>query len=550
MTSPGASYLDFFTLEAGEYVEQLDGVLLRAGAAPLEADTLQRAARALRGSAQMAKIGMLVELASTVEALGRSLKAGTLTFDAALKGALTAAVDDLKILVRSARAWSTNEDQLAMKRIGELSQYVGTPAAGAATPASSAAASYFGAEATHLAGSLELLAARSSDRDTAATALQRVRALRGVAGVREIPALSEASEAAETAMRPLELGEAQLPADNVVVLRSAADLLRAIAAAITAGRSVNAETPQYRAFLSSLDAISSNESGADRIKPIADYFFDDAGPHVVSQAPNPPTTPAQRFRMEVVSLGEHLHRVIDEARSAGNDIQREHARAGLGRALRAIRGTAASFGQMAVAQTVEGHLERTGDLNVSALDAISSFAATISPAATAPTPLATTAVGLRMTAVRGAVAALGPHAPPPVSMPMPQSMSPAPAARPAAMAPVMAPAARPAPPMAPPGRPAPSTPARSSAAVVAAASALDASIAAFESIAMERMAEPANLGEDLVPVDALFYRGRAALDRAIELRDGLRRAGGTPATEVLEEIYDLLDLARVAEPAF
>ena len=67
---------------------------------------------------------------------------------------------------------------------------------------------------------------------------------------------------------------------------------------------------------------------------------------------------------------------------------------------------------------------------------------------------------------------------------------------------------------------------------------------------MERMAEPANLGEDMIPVDALFYRGRAALDRAIELRDGLRKAGGAAAPEVLEEIYDLLDLARVAEPAF
>jgi hypothetical protein len=47
-----------------------------------------------------------------------------------------------------------------------------------------------------------------------------------------------------------------------------------------------------------------------------------------------------------------------------------------------------------------------------------------------------------------------------------------------------------------------------------------------------------------------MYRGQAALERAIELRDALRRAGGSPAPEVLEEIYDLLDLARVPEPAF
>jgi HPt (histidine-containing phosphotransfer) domain-containing protein len=546
MTAPGPSYLDFFTLEAGEYVEQLDGVLLRAGAGAPDTDALQRSARALRGSAQMAKIGMLAELAATVEALGRSLRAGTLTFDPALKGALTAAVDDLKILVRAARTWGPAEDQKAMSRIGDLSKYAGTPAPGAAS-AGSAAASYFGAEAGSIAAGLDLLATQPSDRAAAATVLQRIRAMRGVAGVREIPALSETAEAAETAVRPLELAAAQLPADNVVVLRSAAELLRAIASAVAAGQSVTTATPQYRAFLSSMDAMASNESGADRIRPVAEYFYDDAGPHVVSQSPNPPTTPAQRFRMEVVSLGEHLHRVIDEARSANDDIQREHARAGLGRALRAIRGTAASFSQMTVAQTVEGYLERTGDLNASALDAISGFAATISPAATAPTPIATSAVGLRMTHVRGAVAALGPHsapvAPAPVARPV---MSP-----PAAMSPPPPPVARPSAPVAPAApRTAPPLPVRSAPALQAAASALDASIAAFESIAMERMAEPANLGEDLVPVDALFYRGRAALDRAIELRDGLRRAGGTPAPEVLEEIYDLLDLARVAEPAF
>src|SRR6185295_5381764 len=123
MTAPGPSYLDFFTLEAGEYVEQLDGVLLRAGSGPFDTEALQRSARALRGSAQMAKLAMLVELAGTIEALGRSLKAGSLPFDVALKGALTSAIDDLKILVRAARTWSGKEDELAMKRIGELSQY-------------------------------------------------------------------------------------------------------------------------------------------------------------------------------------------------------------------------------------------------------------------------------------------------------------------------------------------------------------------------------------------------------------------------------------------
>lgn len=561
MTSPGASFLDFFVLEAGEYVEQLDGILLRAGTGALDADALQRTARALRGSATMAKLGMFAELASTMEGLGRALKQGAIAFDPALKGAFTGAVDDLKILLRAARTWSENEDQLAMKRIGELSQFGGVQAAGIASPSSASSAAFFGNEANNIASGLELLATRPSDSIAALSVLQRLRALRGVAGVKDVAALAEAAEAAESAVRPLEMRTGELPADNVRVVTAAADLLRAVGTALAAGQHVTPGTPQYRAFLSALDAMLANETGRDRVVPIADLFYQDRGPHIVSQAPNPPTTPAQRFRMEVVSLGEHLHKVIDEARNATDEIQRETARGGLGRALRAIRATAASFGQMAVAQTVEGYLERTGDLNVSALDAISGFAATISPAAVAPTPAFTGSVALRPTHVRGAVAALGSpprSASPPPGSPTYAPPGPRPVAAPAMPAAPMAPPHAAAAPVRPsqaitrPVMPAAmaSLPAPAQRTSAQLAAALDSSIAAFDSIAMERLAEPAAVTEDAIPVDALFYRGRAALDRAIELRDSLRKAGGVPKPEVLEEIYDLLDLARVAEPAF
>jgi hypothetical protein len=219
--------------------------------------------------------------------------------------------------------------------------------------------------------------------------------------------------------------------------------------------------------------------------------------------------------MEVVSLGEHLHQVIDEARAATDEIQREHARGELGRALRAIRATAASFGQMAVAQTVEAYLEQTGNLNVSALDAIASFATTISPAATAPTPPVQQAQ--RLTQPR-----------PVISAPTAVRAEDAPGAPGPQHARVFA---------AVPGKPVSS--------LKSMAVSLDSTIAAFESLSSERMAEPVALNDDVLPVDALLYRGRAALDRAVELRDAIRRAGGPPSPDVLEELYDLVELARV-----
>ena len=50
--------------------------------------------------------------------------------------------------------------------------------------------------------------------------------------------------------------------------------------------------------------------------PISSLFHGDAGPHVVTATPNPPTTAAQRFRLEMVSNGEHLRLIVGEARTA------------------------------------------------------------------------------------------------------------------------------------------------------------------------------------------------------------------------------------------
>jgi len=542
--NPAASFLDFFVLEASEYVERLDGFLQRASDAGPDADGLQRAARALRGSATMAKLPSFAELASAVEAVGRNMREGTLGWEPGVKGALTAAVDDLKILVRAARAWSPAEDQWALQRVAELGQFVKYPA-GASTPATATSPVFFATETGNIAAGLELLAARPDNRESALNVLQRIRALRGVAGVQEIPALSEVSEAAEAALRPIEQGEARLAPERVNLLRAGAGLLRSISQAISGGAAVTVASPQYRAYLTALDGMLAHRGQADRVIPIAELFYNDAGPHIISTASNPPTTPIQRFRMEVVSLGEHLHRVIEEARQATEEIQREHARGELGRALRAIRATAASFGQMAVAQTVEAYLERTGDLNVSALDAISSFAATISPAASAPTPTLQPAVPpLRMSQAQRAVANIG--------MPRAEATPPHRPSGPATRTsgpmdlPNMGSAGRPTPTQSPSHArvfEAPTAPLRPSPAT-SASMPLDDTIAAFDALSGERLAEPASLADEIIPVDALLYRGRAALDRALELRDQMRKAGGPPAAEMLEELYDLVELAR------
>src|SRR6188472_1167126 len=105
MTAP-AGFLDFFVLEAGEYIEQLDALLLASNTGTPDAEALQRVARALRGSATMAKLTAFAEMAAGIERVGRGLRGGTTRWEPALAGALVAAVDDCKLLLRNVRAWS------------------------------------------------------------------------------------------------------------------------------------------------------------------------------------------------------------------------------------------------------------------------------------------------------------------------------------------------------------------------------------------------------------------------------------------------------------
>jgi hypothetical protein len=46
-----------------------------------------------------------------------------------------------------------------------------------------------------------------------------------------------------------------------------------------------------------------------------------------------------------------------------------------------------------------------------------------------------------------------------------------------------------------------------------------------------------------VPIEHLLYSGRSALERARAVRDELRARPGPPDPALLDELYELLDLA-------
>ena len=541
MTAP-AGFLDFFVLEAGEYIEQLDGLLLSAGKAGPDAESLQRVARALRGSSTMAKLPAFAEMAAGIERVGRGLRGGVTLWEPALAGALVAAVDDCKLLLRNVRSWGPGDDARSRARIDELARYA---PAKTATPAASQQAAadggFLATEVSNIGAGAELLATRPSDRDAAANVLRRVRAMRGIAGVKDHPSLADVLEATEYAAHPLERGESEISAERLAVLGAAASVLRGISAAMRTGSSLDPSSPELALFASALDAMQEKETEQERVVPISELFYGDGGPTVVQPAPNPPTSPAERFRLEVVSQGEHLRRLVSDARGARDDLARDRVRRALRGALRGLRQAAESYGEHDVAAFVASHNDDVVQLDSRALDSLDEVAAMLAQPATSPASLvarlralqekpvtAPTSSPVESAPAQSAPAQPAPHALTPVrpSTIAPPSAVPQERDRPAAVAVAELAASRT---HAPPPQ---------------LGSLLDAGIAKLGALESAPLAAPVPLPEQpAVPIDVLLYRGRAALERCLEIRDQVRSTGGPVDAETLGELFDLLDLA-------
>jgi chemotaxis protein histidine kinase CheA len=553
MTAPGG-FLDFFILEASDYIEQIDAQLL-AGGEGVDAEALQRVGRALRGSATMAKVPGLSDMAAGIERVGRALKEQQLQWTPALRGVLVATVDDLKILLRNVRGWGTGEDARARARVEELVRYAPTrPPTPLNAPTTGGHDSYLATEAANIGAGLELLATRPTDRDAATNVLRRVRALRGIASVKDHAALADVLEAAEHAAHPLELGEPQLSAERVAVLAAAATVLRGVAVAIRGGAAIDQHSPDLSRFATALDAMQQRETGADRVVPVASLFYDDGGATVVEVAPNPPTSPAERFRMEVVSQAEHLRRLLNDARGARDELARERIRRALRQALRALGQAAESFGERDVAAFLADHTARVVLLDPHALDLMDDAARVLAQPTAAASSLGEQlrALGATPHAEPAAVPAPVP-APVPVPPAAPESAAPRLSTPSRTLTPVMSSSA-----IAPPSlvpqerdRPAAAVVAEVAGTVagVAAAGAgalvdlLDSGIRSLGVLRTTPLGTPRTTDQPPVPIDRLLYRGRAAIERAREIRDAVRASSAPADPDALGELFDLLDLA-------
>lgn len=500
MTSP-VGLLDFFILEANDSIDRLDGTISRAATAVPDIDVLLRHARTLRGSSTMARQTGIAEVAAGIERVVRALRDGELQWDQSLRAALVAAVDDLKLLLRSVRNWSTADERRAQSRTAELARLAPDAASRAPTPSTGGGNAFLVAETGDIADALEQLVRRPSERDALEAALRHVRILRGVASVRDVPPLPEVVDAVERAAKPLEIGVISTPTPKqLALLTAAAMLLRRISTELAGGRRPDPNSPEVRQFATAVAALADDAPQADHIVPIAALFHGDTGPHLVSTSPNPPTTPAERFRMEVVSQAEHLRRLVADAKQARDPASRERLGRELRVALRALEAGAMSFAEEGVARIAKEASASAASLAPAALDALDRLAVLLADPRIGSGDLARELEQIGRA---------------------PQAAAPAAAATPAR-----------ARTMTPTGR--------------ELKEFLGKGIETLGRLQDQPLREPTLLpDETVVPIQELLYRGRAAVERAVMLRDELRRRGGTPPQEVVEELYDLLDLALV-----
>jgi chemotaxis protein histidine kinase CheA len=496
MTSP-VGLLDFFILEAGDSIDRLDAAISAAATSAPDIDVVLRHSRTLRGSSTMARQNGIAEVAAGIERVARALRDGESDWSPALHAALVAAVDDLKLLVRSVRNWSTADERRAQSRTAELARLAPEAPRRTPTPNTGGGNAFLVAETGDIADALEQVVRRPGEREALEAALRHVRTLRGVAAVRDVPPLPEVVDAVERAAKPVEIGAMPAPTGKqLALLTAAAMLLRRISTELSGGRRPDPNSPEARQFATAAAALADEAPQSDHILPIAALFHADGGPHVVSSSPNPPTTPSQRFRMEVVSQAEHLRRLVADARQARDPAARDRLGRELRVALRALDAGAVSFAEERVARIARDAAVNAVSLEPRMLDSLDRLASLL-----ADTRLDTNDLARELDQLGRA----------------PQPAQPTAGSRR---------------PMTPTGR--------------ELKEFLGRGIETLGRLQDTPLREATPLpDETIVPIQDLLYRGRAAVERARALRDELRRHGGTPPKDVIDELYDLLDLALV-----
>ena len=549
---------DFFALEAGEYLERLDGMLAK-GDSP-SADEVVRLARALRGSALMANQPAIARAAAGLEVLARAVREGRRAWDPQTQQLALRAVDDLKIFVRRAGSWTDADTAKAEALAVELEQVAGRPSAQIraveALGLDAGARAFVAREGAAIAGALERAAQALRANPGAHEPLQHVmralQPLRGLAALTDLPPLPDLLEGIERAIGELSRSGLEPPTTVVELFQIAGSAIARAAREVAERGRPDPEGPDFRQFAGLL--VRFMESEPDAVS-IGSLYYSDSGPHIVSRGV-PAARPSTLGKLELVSHGEHLRQAADSLERAPSATQRELRAHTLGTTFRALANAGGGVLADRVAQfAIAGREAVASGIAVSSAAA---FAAVLRRAGDLLARSGTgdeEALATELDALTVALRAIQPGAAP---APAPaRAPAPAPAPKPAPAAPAPAPRATPAPRAEPAMAETPDL-VGSWTAYQRLSEGGIGSASLAELIAGVQSAPPpapapgspvaAPAAAAAVDVRALLYRGNRALERAKELRAAAKRASGDELRALVDEVCDLVALALEPSP--
>ncbi len=331
---------DFFTMEAGEYLERLDAMVSPVGNPDFE--EFHRVARALRGSALMASQQQIANVASGLEALARAGRDPALTWEEAHRQLAIRAVDDLKVLVRAINNWTDAEDARAQQIITELQKVTG--AAGQperqVQELDAATRAFIAREGAAVGSALDQAAKTLARNPMGVSALDAVlratQPLRGIASLSDLPPLPDLLDGIERAVQEMVRRKAPMPNPGDVFDAAAKAVSKTSQDIATAGRA-DPDGPEAQEFARLLGALL--DMGPE-IVPIEALYHADDGPHIVTRGA-PPTSDDAPGELEMVSLGERLNQAAQDLEAAQSNTQRQLRAHGLAPTLRALEAAGA-----------------------------------------------------------------------------------------------------------------------------------------------------------------------------------------------------------------
>ncbi len=486
--------LDFFVLEASDYVDRLQRLVATDEPQGPDAATLLKLARGLRGSAVMARLTSFADAASGVERGALLLHEGSIAWTPELASVISDASAELRALIPMARLWGESHDQRARSAGGRLSAVL----------------------------------------DSAERHGKRMQSGASETPVTE-PVAEPPNRAVSAFFNSLDHGAAAPAVPSPMnAPRSPTPV------AMPSARPASISTP-----FGGVAAMSETQSP---VVPIASLAPNGSVDAIVFRAPSPSITFAQRFIADVAPLVGSLRARLAPLRQGATEEASADVVVAFRPVLLSLRDAAASYGYADVREFCNAMLTARAPLTAAAAGALDTALTVILQPDAAPQVRAQRLAELRRVAVAATPPSAGGRSAPssPLGvLPMSRNRTPLGAARIGTPTPAVTPTVSRPTPAAPSGRELSSLLSQSLENVQElTATPLD--LITVPSTPMP----PASIGPDgepdVIPIDALLYRGPRALSRARLIVGQLRVAGETHDSALVSELLDLVELAGSA----